>query len=250
MSCLRSATASSMSTSTLSTNSGAVALDSAIRRATVCCRRVSSWVSDSPRPVCASPLLAGVGDRRLRLRGRLLRGLGRGRGRRGGRLGSPGVPAAASTSALTIRPPGPVPSTSASSTPMLACHPAGDRRALMRPLSGLVADGSASAAGCSARAPAGCRRRRAPPPPRPAAPRVASSSAASSAGLLGVLRPRAPRPAASSGSASGSSAGCSASGSPASPEAALADASRSSRRPPACPPRRPTMLRTPSWSAS
>ena len=46
LSCLRSSTASSMSTSSVITKSGAVALDSAIRRATVRCRRVSSCVGD------------------------------------------------------------------------------------------------------------------------------------------------------------------------------------------------------------
>ena len=55
LSCVRSATASSMSTSTLRTKSGAVALDSAMRRATVCCRRDSSWLSDAPRPDWPSP---------------------------------------------------------------------------------------------------------------------------------------------------------------------------------------------------
>ena len=44
-----------MSTSRVSTNSGAVALDSAIRRAIVCCRRESSSTVVSPRPVAPSP---------------------------------------------------------------------------------------------------------------------------------------------------------------------------------------------------
>ena len=96
LSCARSSTASSMSTSSVITKSGAVALDSAIRRATVRCRRVSSWCSTSPRPPC-------VGRRAL-LR-RLL----------GGpplrcSAGSLLAAGAASTSDFTIRPPGPVPS--------------------------------------------------------------------------------------------------------------------------------------------
>ncbi len=58
LSCLRNSTASSMSTSSVMTKSGAVALDSAIRRATVRCSRVSSTVSVSPRP-CSLDTTAG-----------------------------------------------------------------------------------------------------------------------------------------------------------------------------------------------
>ena len=42
---LRSSTACVMSTVRLIAKSGAVALDSAMRRETVCCSRVSSWIS-------------------------------------------------------------------------------------------------------------------------------------------------------------------------------------------------------------
>ena len=120
----RSSTASSMSTSTVITKSGAVALDSAIRRATVRCSRLSSWWD------LAAAGLAVAGGRGPGLLGllRLLRRLPR---PRAPRLGSSSpLPDAASTSDFTIRPPGPVPSTSARSTPDLARHPARDRRGL------------------------------------------------------------------------------------------------------------------------
>ena len=50
LSCLRNSTAASMSTSQVTTKSGAVALDSAIRRAIVCCNRESSSNVVSPLP--------------------------------------------------------------------------------------------------------------------------------------------------------------------------------------------------------
>ena len=99
-----------MSTVSAIEKSGAVAFDSAIRRLTVCCRRVSSWIS-------ASPFGAGLAALRLGARSSAgawrLRGLPR---RRRRRAASP-LSAAACTSAFTIRPPGPEPSSRASSTP-------------------------------------------------------------------------------------------------------------------------------------
>src|SRR5215207_11232540 len=61
LSCERSSTASSMSTSVLIVNSGTVALDSAMRRAMTCCVRVSSWTVTSPLAVPASATTAGGG---------------------------------------------------------------------------------------------------------------------------------------------------------------------------------------------
>ncbi len=60
LSCWRRLTASSMSTSSVITKSGAVALDSAIRRATVRCRRESSTSSISPRPWSAERCFFGA----------------------------------------------------------------------------------------------------------------------------------------------------------------------------------------------
>ena len=101
-----------MSTSVAIVNSGTVALDSAIRRAMTCWVRVSSWTVD----VALGG--AGLGDARRRgagrRRGRRGRPAARGRRRLGARArpaaGAGAVPdAAASTSAFTIRPPGPLP---------------------------------------------------------------------------------------------------------------------------------------------
>ena len=96
-----------MSTSSASEKSGAVAFDSAMRRVTVCCRRVSSWISD----LALGAGLAAGGLGALRASGsRSSSALGRA-------APAPPLSAAACTSAFTIRPPGPEPSSRASSTP-------------------------------------------------------------------------------------------------------------------------------------
>ena len=113
---LRSSTALVMSTVREIEKSGAVAFDSAIRRLTVCCRRVSSWISASPFGAGLAALGLGplLGLARL---GRLLCGrVGLGAVAVALGLCAP-LSAAACTSAFTIRPPGPEPSSWASSTP-------------------------------------------------------------------------------------------------------------------------------------
>ena len=120
-----------MSTSSVRTNSGAVALDSAIRRAIVCWSRVSSSIVVSPRPVVASPDLAagfaasasGAGS------------VGRASSCSAG-ASSAGAPffAAAWTSDFTIRPPGPVPVSPDSSTPSSAAIRRAIGDAFTRPL--------------------------------------------------------------------------------------------------------------------
>ena len=124
LSCLRNSTASPMSTSSVRTNSGAVALDSAIRRAIVCWSRVSSSIVVSPLPVVASPDLAagfaasasGAGS------------VGRASSCSAG-ASSAGAPflAAAWTSDFTIRPPGPEPGEPGQLDAELGGHPARDR---------------------------------------------------------------------------------------------------------------------------
>ena len=101
-----------MSTSSAIEKSGAVAFDSAMRRLTVCWRRVSSWTSASPlapaSPRCGSRASARCGascGRTVALLGAV------------GPAPGPPLSAAACTSAFTIRPPGPEPSSRASSTP-------------------------------------------------------------------------------------------------------------------------------------
>ena len=137
---LRRSTASSMSTSMLSTKSGAVAFDSAIRRATVCCRRVRSCVVVSPLPVWASPDTTGGGA--------FFSSSGSASGAAGSASAgastapafAPSPPfaaplsfAAASTSAFTIRPPGPVPWSCASSSPSSRAIRRATGEALVRP---------------------------------------------------------------------------------------------------------------------
>ena len=199
-----------MSTSTVRTKSGAVALDSAIRRATVCCRRVRSWWVTSPRPVCFSPATTGAGTSSLRLlvlRAPPRRGPPRpprrrlGLGRRGAALGR-GLDVglddpAAGARALELR----------ELDAHLARHPLRDRRRLDarrrrrcptrarlglrrrrlgRLLALAVAGGvllaPASSSSCSS---SGCRRR-----PRPPRSSPESSSAPRLLGLVGVLAPR------------------------------------------------------------
>ena len=160
LSCLRSSTASSMSTSTLRTNSGAVAFDSAIRRATVCCRRVSSWRLGRRRGRSApSPT-----DRAGRAGAPPSRAPPPSAGASVGAAprppAAPRRPPAASTSAFTIRPPGPVPSSAASSRPIsrairratgLGLDAARSRRLASSPARPRPASGSSSASGsCSA----------------------------------------------------------------------------------------------------
>ena len=125
LSCLRSSTASSMSTSTVSTKSGAVAFDSAIRRATVCCRRVRSCCVASPRPVCLSPETTGAGTSFFGASSSAagasaLASAGAASSFAGASASAVAAPplAAASTSAFTIRPPGPEPLSWPSSTPI------------------------------------------------------------------------------------------------------------------------------------
>ena len=111
-----------MSTSSVSAKSGAVALDSAIRRVTVCCRRVSSCTSTSPLAPASPRVALGLACARASL-GCVL-------GSSAGSALAPPSSAAASTSAFTIRPPGPEPSSRASSTPSSPRHPPRDRRGL------------------------------------------------------------------------------------------------------------------------
>ena len=91
-----------MSTTACRVKSGIVALDSAIRRAIVCCARVSSTVVVSPFAV-ATPSAGAAGA--------------------GGGAGAPAAREAAGapapcTSAFTIRPPGPWPLSARRSTPL------------------------------------------------------------------------------------------------------------------------------------
>ena len=124
LSCLRSSTAPSMSTSVAIVNSGTVALDSAIRRAMTCWVRVSSWTLTSPFAVPVSAMLAGAGGGTA--------AAGAAWGSAAGAAGAAGAAsagaacgaaacgapdAAASTSAFTIRPPGPVPCSAERSMP-------------------------------------------------------------------------------------------------------------------------------------
>src|SRR5450759_1220034 len=109
----RSATQRSMSTSACSVKSGIVALDSAIRLAIVRWRRDSSQVVVSPfalatsSPVVVSPLAPATS---------LTGGVDGGCGGAGASAGAGSV-VAACTSALTIRPPGPLPMSVCRSTP-------------------------------------------------------------------------------------------------------------------------------------
>ena len=138
LSCLRSATASSMSTSTVRTKSGAVAFDSAIRRATVFCSRVRSCSVVSPRPACLSPEMTGAGTSCFGASSCSAAGAGASSsfggasccgGASASAVAAPPL-AAASTSAFTIRPPGPGALQLAELDAHLARHPLGDGRGL------------------------------------------------------------------------------------------------------------------------
>ena len=143
---LRRSTASSMSTSMLRTNSGAVAFDSAIRRATVCCRRERSCVVVSPLPVCASPdTTAGGGAARSSRSGSGAAGASAG----AAAWGAPPFDAA-STSALTIRPPGPVPWSWPSSSPSSRAIRRATGDAFTRPFSPSLGSGASSEGASSA----------------------------------------------------------------------------------------------------
>ncbi len=111
----RSSTAAVMSTVSEIEKSGAVAFDSAMRRDTVCWSRVSSWISASPLAP-ASPRLASLAGSfffSLCFLGLSFFGFfsaAPSASSAGSALAPPPFSAAACTSALTIRPPGPVPS--------------------------------------------------------------------------------------------------------------------------------------------
>ena len=111
---LRSSTAWVMSTVSEIEKSGAVAFDSAMRRATVCWRRVSSWTSASP--LAPASLRCGSGARSSAAAGAFSSSRA-GASTAAAPSPAPSPSAAAWTSALTIRPPGPLPSSRASSTP-------------------------------------------------------------------------------------------------------------------------------------
>ena len=163
----RSSMHSVMSTSSSSAKSGAVALDSAIRRETVRWSRVSSTTSGCP----LGPAARRLGSRRPAPV------------RRAGsasalRRGAPS--AAASTSDLTIRPPGPVPSSCSELHPELPGDPPRDGRRL-DPLTAIRrsdAAGAGSRLAAAQQAPARAPARARPlstaacrlPTPRPASP--------------------------------------------------------------------------------
>ena len=147
----RSSTALVMSTSSESAKSGAVAFDSAIRRDTVCWRRESSCTSASPlaplsRAGSARPFSLGAASSSAS-------------GSAFSFAGAPSPLAAASTSAFTIRPPGPLPSSWASSTPSSPAMRRATGDAFTRPapfdwsslagLRGFSSAGSGSASGSS-----------------------------------------------------------------------------------------------------
>ena len=144
------------------------------------------------------------------------------------------LPAAASTSALTIRPPGPEPGQARQLDAQLARHPARDRRGLHAAVA-LVGLAAAAAPRCATGlglldlAPSRPRRARrvssAPPP----ASCAGASSPASSSPACSAARPR-PRRRPS--------------------RRRPRRSSRSSRRPAACRPPWPRSSATPAWSAS
>ena len=106
-----------MSISACSVNSGTVALASAIRRAMTCWVRLSSCTRTSPLTLVRS---AAPGDGAATGGAGSAAGVGSaagGAGSAGAAAGATSGAAAASTSALTIRPPGPVPVIAAMSTP-------------------------------------------------------------------------------------------------------------------------------------
>ena len=165
LSCLRSATASSMSTSTVRTKSGAVAFDSAIRRATVFCSRVRSCSVVSPRPACLSPEMTGAGTSCFGASSGSAAGAAASSscagaascfgGASASAVAAPPL-AAASTSAFTIRPPGPEPFSSPSSTPISRAIRLATGEALMRSPPPLPEGASACAgagSGASSRLP-------------------------------------------------------------------------------------------------
>ena len=128
-----------MSTSSVSTNSGAVALDSAIRRAIVCCSRVSSSIVVSPRPVPRSPETTGAGTSFFFSAG-FSSALPSSFAGASSALPPPFC-AAASTSDFTIRPPGPVPFSEPRSTPSSCAIRRATGEAFTRPLPSPVAVG-------------------------------------------------------------------------------------------------------------
>ena len=138
-----------MSTSICSEKSGIVAFDSAIRRAIVACVRLSSTTVVSPFavatpsstaawPVAASPVLAGaVGCRPSGAAGAVGAGVGAAVAVAVGRASSvadagPDAVAAPSTSAFTMRPPGPEPDSVWRSTPRSSASLRASGEALIR----------------------------------------------------------------------------------------------------------------------
>jgi hypothetical protein len=121
-----------MSTSSVSTNSGAVALDSAMRRAIVCWSRVSSSIVVCPRPVPASPETTGAGTSRFFFSAGCSSAFSSLAG--AASLALSPFCAAASTSDLTIRPPGPVPLSEPRSTPSSCAMRRATGEAFTRPL--------------------------------------------------------------------------------------------------------------------
>ena len=168
-----------MSTSICSVKSGIVALDSAIRRAIVCCVRDSSTVVVSPFAVVTPSIRQRRGQARCRRGGRIDGGRAT-NGERGTGVGRPSVPGAASasnvaaapasTSAFTIRPPGPLPVRARRSMPLSRAIRLASGEALTRSadvaasleaaaVAWVEAAGAASGAGgepCVAVAPFGC----------------------------------------------------------------------------------------------
>src|SRR4051794_10027596 len=148
-----------MSTSVAMVNSGTVALDSAIRRAMTCWVRVSSWTLTSPLAVPVSATLA-AGAAGTAAGGACGSAAG---GAWGGAAGAAcsaaacagaaacGAPpeAAASTSAFTIRPPGPVPCSAERSMPCSRAIRRATGEALARP----PLPSGEGAAGCAAAGP-------------------------------------------------------------------------------------------------
>ncbi len=149
LSCARSSTAASMSTSVLIVNSGTVALDSAMRRAMTCWVRVSSWTVTSPLAVPVSAAAGAAGGGAASASGSGAAGTA-GAGVSAGGAAGAAPEAAASTSALTIRPPGPVPCSVVRSIPCSRAMRRATGEAFGRPP--LPSDGGAAGAGAAAAA--------------------------------------------------------------------------------------------------